>query len=88
MSGGSVVRRLEDAAGAMHHYRRLTSVGTPREKLLALQQRRVVATTRHAAATSPLYRELYRGIELAEDLDVRALPVVTKAMLMDRFEEG
>jgi phenylacetate-CoA ligase len=87
MSGGSVVRRLGDAAGAMHHYRHLTSAGTPREELLALQQRRLVATARHAAAASPLYRELYAGIELAEDLDVRALPVVTKAMLMERFDE-
>ncbi len=87
MSGGSIVRRLGDAAGAMRHYRRLTSVDTPREELLALQRRRLVAAIRHAAAASPLYRELYSGIELAEDLDVRALPVVSKAMLMDHFEE-
>lgn len=87
MSGGSVLRRVGDAAGAMRHYRQLTSVGTPREELLALQQRRLVGAARHAAATSPVYRELYAGIELADDLDVRALPVVTKAMLMERFEE-
>jgi phenylacetate-coenzyme A ligase PaaK-like adenylate-forming protein len=87
MSGRSVFRRLGDAAGTMRRYRHLTSVGTPREELLALQQRRLVATARHAAATSPFYRELYAGIELADDLDVRALPVVTKAMLMERFEE-
>ena len=87
MSEGSVVRRLGDAAGAMRHYRRLTSVGTTREELLALQRRRLVATARHAAAASPLYRELYAGIELAEDLDVRSLPIVSKAMLMDHFEE-
>ncbi len=87
MSEGSAIRRIGDGAGAMRHYRRLTSVGTPREELLALQRRRLVATARHAAAASPFYRELYAGIELAEDLDVRALPVVTKAMLMDRFEE-
>jgi len=87
VSGGSVFRRFGDAAGTMHHYRRLTSVGTPREELLALQRRRLVATARHAAATSPLYRELYAGIELADDLDVRTLPVVTKAMLMERFDE-
>ena len=80
-------RRFADYAGAVRHYRRLTSVGTPREELLELQQRRLVATVRHAAAASPLYRELYAGIELAEDLDVRALPVVTKAMLMERFDE-
>ncbi len=87
MSGGSVLRRLGDCGGAMRHCRHLTSVGTPREELLALQQRRLVATARHAAAASPLYRELYAGIEFAEDLDVRALPVVTKAMLMERFDE-
>jgi phenylacetate-CoA ligase len=87
MSEGSVVRRLGDLAGAMRHYRRLTSVGTPREELLALQRRRLLATARHAAAASPIYRELYAGIDLAEDLDVRALPVVTKAMLMERFDE-
>ena len=87
MSEGSVIRRAGDLAGAMRHYRRLTSVSTPRAELLALQQRRLVAAARHAAAASPIYRELYAGIELAEDLDVRALPVVTKAMLMERFNE-
>jgi phenylacetate-CoA ligase len=87
VSDGSVFRRLGDYAGAMRHYRRLTPVGTPREELLAFQQRRLVATARHAAAASPFYRELYAGIELADDLDVRALPVVSKTMLMDSFEE-
>ena len=87
MSGGSVIRRVGDLAGALRHRRRLTSVGTPREELLALQQRRLVQAARHAAAASPIYRELYSGIELSEDLDVRALPVVTKATLMERFDE-
>jgi phenylacetate-CoA ligase len=87
VSEGSVIRRAGDLAGAMRHYRRLTSVSTPRAELLALQQRRLVTAARHAAAASPIYRELYAGIELAEDLDVRALPVVTKAMLMERFNE-
>jgi phenylacetate-CoA ligase len=87
VSEGSVFRRLGDYRGAVRHYRGLTSAGRTREELLALQQRRLVATARHAAASSPFYRELYAGIELADDLDVRALPVVSKAMLMDRFEE-
>jgi phenylacetate-coenzyme A ligase PaaK-like adenylate-forming protein len=88
VSDGSVIRRLGDLAGAMRHYRRLTSVGTRREELLALQRRRLVQTARHAAAASPIYRELYAGIELAEDLDVRALPVVTKAMLIERLSSS
>jgi hypothetical protein len=87
VSEGSVIRRLGDLAGAMRHYRRLTSVDTPREDLLALQRRRLLETARHAAAASPIYRELYPGTELAEDLDVRALPCVTKGVLMERFDE-
>jgi phenylacetate-CoA ligase len=87
VSEGSVIRRVGDLAGAVRHYRRLTSADTPREELLALQQRSLVASARHAAAASPLYRELYAGIELADDLDVRALPVVSKDMLMERFDE-
>jgi phenylacetate-CoA ligase len=87
VSGGSVLRRLGDLSGAMRLYRGLPSVGTPREELLALQQRRLVETARHAAASSPLYRELYADIELSEDLDIRALPIVTKTMLMERFDE-
>ena len=81
------VRKLGDFSAAMRHRRRLASAGTTREQLLSLQRRRLVETARHAAAASPLYRELYGGIDLAEDLDVRALPVVTKAMLMERFGE-
>jgi hypothetical protein len=51
-----VFRRLGDLAGAMRHHRRLTSVGTPREELLALQRGRLVATARHAAiAASPFF---------------------------------
>jgi len=87
LSKGSVIRRVGDYAGAVRHYRRLTSVGTSREELLEFQRRRLLGTARHAAAASPFYRELYAGIELADDLDVRALPVVTKAMLMERFDE-
>jgi phenylacetate-CoA ligase len=87
VSGGSVLRRIGDCAGAMRYYRRLTSAGTPREQLLALQRRRLVAMARHAATASPLYRELYADIELTDDLDVRTLPIVTKAMLMERFDE-
>ena len=79
--------RARNLAGALRHYRRLTRIGTTREELLALQRRRLVETARHAAAASPLYRELYAGVDLADDLDVRALPVVTKAMLMERFDE-
>ncbi len=82
-----MIRRLGDLTGSIRHHRRLTSPDTSREELLAIQQRRLVATARHAAAASPLYRELYAGIELADDLDVRALPVVTKDMLMERFDE-
>ena len=79
--------KWRDLSGAVRNRRRLASAGAGREELLSLQQRRLVETARHAATASPIYRELYAGIELAEDLDVRELPVVTKALLMERFGE-
>jgi len=87
MSVETTTRRKRDLAAAMHHYQQLTGVGTPRPELLVLQQRRLVETAREAAAHSPVYRKLYTGLELSDDLDVRALPVVSKAMLMERFDE-
>lgn len=87
MSVEATTRRKRDLAAAMRHYGRLTAVGTPRPELLALQQRSLVQTAREAAANSPLYRELYADVELSDDLDVRTLPVVSKAMLMERFDE-
>ena len=71
----------------MRAYRQRTGVRSTREDLLALQRRRLVGTARHAATTSPLYRELYAEIELSNDLELRKLPVVTKQMLMGRFDE-
>jgi phenylacetate-CoA ligase len=87
MNVSATRRRLGDLAGAMRHNRRLAGVGCSREELLALQRGRLLETARHAAAASPLYRELYADVELSDDLDPRALPVVTKAMLMDCFDE-
>ena len=87
MSVEASTQRKRDLAAAMDHYQQLTGVGTPRPELLALQQRRLVQTAREAATHSPLYRELYAGLELSDDLDVRTLPVVSKAMLMERFDE-
>jgi len=83
----TTVRKLGDFSAAMRHHRRLASAGTTRAEMLSLQRRRLVETARHAAAASPLYRELYADVELAEDIELRDLPVVTKAMLMERFGE-
>jgi phenylacetate-coenzyme A ligase PaaK-like adenylate-forming protein len=55
-----------------------------RETLLADQQRQLAALRGFAVARSPFYRRLYRGLDAAP-LD--ALPVLTKADLMDHFDE-
>ncbi|MHC4931682.1 MAG: phenylacetate--CoA ligase family protein [Planctomycetota bacterium] len=56
------------------------------EAIARLQERRLRAILQHAAARSPAYRELYRGIDL-NDCRLQDLPVVTKPELMDRFGE-
>ncbi len=55
-----------------------------REALLAHQQSGLAALRRDAIVMSPFYRELHRGLDRAP-LD--ALPLVTKPMLMERFDD-
>ncbi len=55
-----------------------------RDDLLAHQTRALATLRSFALARSPFYREFHRGLETAP-LD--ALPILTKAMLMERFDE-
>jgi phenylacetate-coenzyme A ligase PaaK-like adenylate-forming protein len=68
------------AAMRLHRSRHALEFG-PREDLLRFQRERFEATVRHAVAHSPLYRELYAGRDLSD------LPTVSKAQLVERFED-
>lgn len=58
----------------------------PRDAIHARQRQRLRDLIGFARSASPFYRSLYRG--LADDVDdVAALPVVTKAALMDHFDD-
>ncbi len=75
-----VVRGLA-AARAAAAYDRLDAAA--RE---TVKQTRFAALVRHAAARSPWYAELYRGLDLRE-VTPSALPTVTKTALMERFDD-
>jgi len=68
------------AAMRLHRSRHDLEFG-PREDLLRFQRRRFEETVRHAVAHSPLYRDLYAGRDLTD------LPTVSKAQLVDRFDD-
>ncbi len=55
-----------------------------REELLAHQARGLAVLRAYAVARSPFYRALHRGLEGAP---LEALPTVTKANLMEHFNE-
>ncbi|HEV3014729.1 MAG TPA: hypothetical protein VG499_15770, partial [Actinomycetota bacterium] len=76
-------RRLADIAGAMRLAREL--IGHDRwteDQLAAHQRRQLEQVVRHAAASSPFYRD-----HLAELDRVGRLPTVDKATVMDRFDD-
>jgi hypothetical protein len=50
------------------------------------QQAHIDSLVRRAATASPFYADLYRGVDLTAPIDLTALPVVNKAMLMENFE--
>ncbi len=58
--------------------------GWTRDEVLAYQARRLADLRAHATAQSPFYRDLHRGLAGAP---LTALPVVTKATLMERFDD-
>jgi phenylacetate-CoA ligase len=55
-----------------------------RERLLRHQQHELAKLRRFASSRSPFYRRLHRGLEREP---LRGLPVITKATLMDNFDE-
>ena len=55
-----------------------------RETLLEHQARSLVELRQHAVANSPFYRQLHAGLEGAP---LETLPVVTTAMIMERFDD-
>jgi phenylacetate-coenzyme A ligase PaaK-like adenylate-forming protein len=57
------------------------------ERLRAHQRQRLLAIVRHAAAHSPYYRERFAGIELSDDLDLRALPTLDKPTMLENFDD-
>ena len=59
--------------------------GWSRERLLSHQSRALAELRAHASARSRFYRRLRAGLE---DAPLEALPVVTKAQLMEHFDEA
>jgi phenylacetate-coenzyme A ligase PaaK-like adenylate-forming protein len=57
------------------------------EQLRAHQRECLLAIVRHAAASSSYYRERFAGIELSDDLDLRALPRLDKPTMLESFDE-
>jgi putative adenylate-forming enzyme len=61
-----------------------THDGWTREEVLAFQAQRLADLRTFAVERSPFYRDLHRGLERAPLSD---LPVITKATLMERFDD-
>jgi putative adenylate-forming enzyme len=61
-----------------------THDGWTRQEVLAYQARRLADLRAFAVERSPFYRDLHRGLERAP---LAGLPIVTKATLMERFDD-
>jgi len=83
--------RVQRVAGALRGLRAAKALSAhdswDAERLRRHQRERLLATVRHAAATSPYYRERLAGIELSDDLDPAALPTLDKAAMLEHFDE-
>ncbi len=72
-------------AAVMRERARLSSHdGWAREEILAYQARKLAELRSFAVARSPFYADLHRGLEGAS---LEKLPTVTKATIMERFDD-
>jgi phenylacetate-CoA ligase len=72
-------------AGLLRERARLrTHDGWSRDEVLGYQARRLAELRTFAVSRSPFYRDLHSGLEAAP---LAALPVITKATLMERFDD-
>jgi phenylacetate-CoA ligase len=81
-------KRLQDVAAAVKSRKASKErEGWAPVQLRAFQQQRLDAIVRHAIEHSRFHRERYAGRVGAGPVDVAALPPVTKAELMERFDD-
>jgi phenylacetate-coenzyme A ligase PaaK-like adenylate-forming protein len=84
------MRRLKQVGDLLHGLaieRRLRAHdGWTRDQLARHQRRELAGLVRHALAHSRLYRELYDGLTPGEEIDLQALPVTNKRLIMDNFD--
>lgn len=59
----------------------------PRPRLLSYQAKQLRRLLRHAKNTVPLYRDLYRDIDV-DNCSLQQLPTVTKPLLLSRFADS
>ena len=79
--------RLQDVARAARIYRDMQQRERwPRQDIDAFQRERLASLVAHASEQSPFYRELYGGRLERGDVRLAALPVVTKAAMMESFD--
>jgi phenylacetate-CoA ligase len=82
---GYRIKRLQDVARGIRESKEMVERERwPRERLERFQQDRLERLTRHAAAHSRLWRE---RLPSSGPVELGRLPVLTKAELMDRFDD-
>ncbi len=88
MGTGHGTKRLVDFGRALMMGRKeLAATGRlDPEQLRSRQRQMLQGIVGHARARSPLYRDLYRGID-ATRFELSDLPTVAKAQVMDRFDD-
>ena len=81
-------RRFADIAGALRSARELIAHDRwTAEELAAHQRRRLERLVRHATASSRFYRERYAGLDPGDPVELRRLPAIDKATVMERFDD-
>lgn len=83
----NTLKRLHDVARAVSLQRRLDQHDKwSREQLEQYQRSRLSSLVSYAVQRSPFYKKLYAAIDITREVNLRDLPVIKKAVMMDNFD--
>jgi len=86
MGVGRSLNKIQDVIRAILAQKKLDSHKWSRQELMKHQQDGLSTLVRHAIRFSPFYKELYRNVKTENGINLKDLPIINKAIMMDNFD--
>ena len=80
------MNKFQDVFRALIVQKKLDAYKWSRQELINHQKQRLSSLVQYAVRFSPFYKELYRNVRAEDGINLKDLPVINKAMMMEHFD--